>query len=303
MHIARAPAAGTGKSYLFDIMSAIVNGDRCPVVPAGKDEEEMEKRLSSEILAGHQIICLGNKNGVLSGELLCSILTQKTVKPRILSKSQTPAVSNVFCIFADGNNIAVSQDLIRRVLFSVMDAKLDEKDVLKRTFDSDPVAMVLADRGKYIAACLTILRAHALAGYPGAKDLRPLVGFDDWTRVVRGALVWLGKADPVKSLEVGRASDPEHAEQEAFIEALAGLQAFNKATALTVADIIKVAYTGSDMREALEQFVGFKGVIDAVAVGKWLARFKDKTFGAQQLKSASAGKGKHKWYLQEIAPF
>ena len=35
-----------------------------------------------------------------------------------------------------------------------------------RKFDFDPVEMVRADRPKYVRACLTILRAHAIAGYP-----------------------------------------------------------------------------------------------------------------------------------------
>ena len=43
VHAARSPAAGTGKSYWYDVAAAIVYGDRCPVVFAGKSREELER--------------------------------------------------------------------------------------------------------------------------------------------------------------------------------------------------------------------------------------------------------------------
>ena len=66
--------------------------------------------------------------------------------------------------------------------------------------------MVLADRGKYIAACLTICRAYIAAGRP--DKLPKLASFGDWSDTVRSALVWLGEADPVKSMDTveGRGS-------------------------------------------------------------------------------------------------
>jgi putative DNA primase/helicase len=206
MQANRAPVAGTGKSYLSDIASAIANGTRCPVISAGKDEEELEKRLGSEILAGISMIDIDNA-ARLSGSLLCQVVTQEVVKPRILQKSETPPVSNVFTVFANGNNLQVSSELTRRTLFCLLDAWMDVEKVQARPFARDPVAMVLADRGKYIAACLTILRAHHLAGYPCKakpedEPLAQLIGFKDWSNVVRGALVWLGKADPIRALEV-----------------------------------------------------------------------------------------------------
>ena len=42
--VACAPTSGTGKSYLFDIAAAISLGQPCPVLAAGRTEEETEKR-------------------------------------------------------------------------------------------------------------------------------------------------------------------------------------------------------------------------------------------------------------------
>ena len=69
---------------------------------------------------------------------------------------------------------------------------------------------MLKDRGKYIAAALTICRAYFVAGSPD-KAAR-LASFEGWSDTVRSALIWLGKADPVKSIEASRAEDPERLE-------------------------------------------------------------------------------------------
>ena len=58
---------------------------------------------------------------------------------------------------------------------------------------------ILDDRGKYIAACLTICRAYIVAGRPGV--LPRLASFEAWSDTVRSALVWLGKADPLDTME------------------------------------------------------------------------------------------------------
>ena len=67
--------------------------------------------------------------------------------------------------------------------------------------------MILADRGKYIAACLTICRAYIVAGRPG--KLPQLASYGEWSDTVRSALVCLGEADPVKSQDRTHAEDPE----------------------------------------------------------------------------------------------
>jgi putative DNA primase/helicase len=300
-HVARAYVAGSGKSYLFDLSSAITNGTACPVLAAGKNAEETEKRISSFILAGVQIISIDNVNGVLSGDLINQIITAATVCPRILGKTETPPVTNVFTLFANGNNIRVEGDLTRRTLFCVLDAGLDAAEVQSRKFTSNPLAMVLADRGKYIAAALTIMRAHHLAGYPGAKDLSAFVGFDDWSRVVRGALVWLGKADPVSTLDVGRADDPQRNERQAFVEALGSTMARSETTAITLAEMEKLP-DYPDLKEALSRFISPNGVFNKVKAGHWLAKFRNEPFEGKRLKSAPAGKGKLKWYVSGDDP-
>jgi len=61
-----------------------------------------------------------------------------------------------------------------------------------------------------IAAALTILRAHIVAGSPGARELSPFGSFEQWSEWVRGALVWLGEADPCRTRKYVQADDPAY---------------------------------------------------------------------------------------------
>ena len=56
MYVIRAHAPGTGKSYLVDVIATIATGRLCPVITAGKTEEETEKRLGTVLLNGSPLI-------------------------------------------------------------------------------------------------------------------------------------------------------------------------------------------------------------------------------------------------------
>src|SRR5262249_49411449 len=86
------------------------------------------------------------------------------------------------------------------------DPKVDHPEL--RKFERDPIAAVMRDRGAYIAAALTICRAYIVAGRPNLATPK-LASFEDWSDTVRSALIWLGEADPVKSMATSRVDDPK----------------------------------------------------------------------------------------------
>ena len=195
MHSARAPTAGSGKSYLFDCAAAISIGQPMPVMAAGRTEEETEKRLGANLLTGQPLICIDNVNGELKGDALCQAVERPIVEVRILGKSERVRIeARGVSMYSTGNNIILVGDLCRRVITAVLDAQMERPEL--RAFRGNPVAKILADRGKYVAAALTICRAYAIAGRPDKKT--PLASFGGWSDTVRSALMWLGEADPVE---------------------------------------------------------------------------------------------------------
>jgi putative DNA primase/helicase len=95
----------------------------------------------------------------------------------------------------------------RRAIVSKIDPKMETPET--RVFPFEPVALAKERRPQLVAAVLTVLRAYHVAGKPDKPA--PLGSFGDWSDLVRGALMWLGEADPVDTMAEVRAADPETA--------------------------------------------------------------------------------------------
>jgi putative DNA primase/helicase len=224
LHAVTAPEAGTGKSYVMDIASTIATGEIAPVIAAGRTEEETEKRLSAELMTGQPIVSIDNLNGDLGGDFVCQAIERPLIKPRILGRSENKRIENTVTLFGNGNNMKLVGDVVRRVILCSLDANMERPEL--RHFRGDPVATVLANRGRYIAAVLTIVRGYLAAGCP--KPCASFASFDDWSRLIRSPLVWLGRADPVVTTEVARADDPVRNNLRAIVAAWQAIVGIDK---------------------------------------------------------------------------
>jgi putative DNA primase/helicase len=164
-HAFSAPIRGSGKSKLVDIASVIATGEVAPVLSAGGDDVELEKRLVASLLAGSPIITIDNCSRPIGGDLLCQMLTQTMVRPRILGKSETPTCPTGAFIAGTGQNFAVEGDMARRTIVCKIDPKMEIPET--REFPFEPVSLAKGLRPQLVVAVLTILRAHHVAGLPG----------------------------------------------------------------------------------------------------------------------------------------
>jgi putative DNA primase/helicase len=274
LHAFDAPEAGSGKSYLFDLASTIATGEIAPVIAAGRNEEETEKRLAAELMTGQPIISIDNLNGDLAGDFLCQAIERPIVKPRILCRSETMRIENTVTMFGNGNNIRLNGDIVRRVIRCSLDANIERPEL--RVFRGDPVSTVLGNRGQYIAAVLTIVRAYIAAGYP--NPCRPLASFSDWSLLVRSSLVWLGYADPVDTMEAARADDPSRGNLGAVVAAWRHVIGPNKP--MTAGEIIAKAADDPDriLNLAISAVATSPGKseLEAMKFGRWLGRNKGR---------------------------
>jgi putative DNA primase/helicase len=232
-----APEAGSGKSYLVLVISTITTGGRIHAVTATSKEEELEKRLTLQALLGRPIINLNNVDFDIQSALLCQMATEGLLSARKMGKNDEELILDCCASTAiiNGNNVRIVGDLVRRTLTCRIDAKLDDPE--KREFKQNPVANIKADRGKYIAAAITIRRAYMAAGEP-KQDASNIAGFEEWSRFVRFPLMWLGLTDPVTSMEGARAMDPERA---ALSDRLNQLWAVFQDKEFTAADVLHAA--------------------------------------------------------------
>jgi hypothetical protein len=272
------------------------HAERAPVLTAGRNEEETEKRLVAALLSGQTIISIDNVNGQLGGDALCQIIERPVVAVRPLGQSTFTKVESRASCFATGNNIQLVGDMTRRVLLCSLDPDVERPEL--RVFHSNPFDAVLADRGKYVAAALLIVRAYIVAGCP--RTLPPLASFEDWSRMVRSALVWLGRPDPCETMNKARSEDPITSSLSNLFTSwhLAGGSA-----ARTVAAIKDLANANDDFgglrhsnfREALIDVAddGRNGV-NSKKLGNFLKRYEGRIISGLKLMSEEDGHSKQK---------
>jgi putative DNA primase/helicase len=297
MHVCSATAAGSGKSYLGDVAASISIGQPMPVMAAGRSEEETEKRLGAALMVGQPLISIDNVTGGLGGDALCVAIERSSVRMRILGHSEQARIeARGTTFYATGNNIVVVGDLCRRVVTARLNPKVERPEL--REFKSDPVAKVMEDRGAYVAAALTICRAYIAAGRP--QPARRLASFEGWSDTVRSALMWLGKADPVTSMERTRDQDPEIIELRGMLDAWAECIGVGVDKRCTLADVIDAAEKHPDLSIAVQAVAGKKQKADARSLGRWLQQKLGTVVDHCCFNVQSIKKGKSSWWIENL---
>jgi hypothetical protein len=316
MHTSRAPVAGSGKSFLFDIVSALVTGQPMPVISTGTNEAELEKRLGAAFMAGQPLISIDNVTGELGGEALCQLIERPVVDIRILGRSEKVRVeARGTSLYATGNNFTIVGDVCRRTITTNLDPRMERPEL--RQFAFDPVDRVLVDRGKYIAAALTICRAYIIARSPGRAPR--LASFEAWSDTVRSALIWLGKADPVQSMEAARAEDPELGELTDMLEgwsAAIGVGASNRIRLSSVITKGTAMVRQSEGSELEPTNPGLYAALVAVAqrsekktakpqakiLGDWLRKNRGRIVDGRCFQCVPDPKRGNEWWVETTAP-
>ena len=247
------------------------------------NEDETEKRIAGLLLDASPIASIDNVNGELGGDLLCQALTQPQVRIRRLGGSDLAEIECRTTLFATGNGLRVRGDMVRRTLLCSLDAGVERPEL--RAFGTDPVDTVLSDRGAYVAAALTLVRAFMLSGAP---RLRPLGSFRAWSDTVRSALVWLGCADPCETMETAREEDPELEQLRALMAAWD--RVFPDADRLTARAVISAATAtrGFQRDEGELVNVDLNDAIAAIALERGGLSPAAWAIGCERAKAASS---------------
>jgi hypothetical protein len=304
-----AHVAGTGKSYLVDLISTIVRGRPCPVIAASRNEEEMEKRLGALLIESAPIISLDNLSFDLNSDVLCQMCTQRSIKTRVLGKSETPECEWKGTLFATGNNIRLVGDLTRRSLICNLDAGIERPEL--RQFDFDPIKKVLFNQGKYISAVLTIARAYFVT--ENKCKCQSIGSFENWSKFVREPLLWLGESDPLDSMEQARRDDPNKDAAERLVEQWS--QHLGTEHSYKINEIVEKAketqpgsFDGTadwvrvrpDFYDLLIERVGERGNIDIRRLGYWLRSIKGQIHNNFSVVVVSENKAHgHRWKLDK----
>ena len=223
------------------------------------------------------------------------------------AKARAPEISTGAFVAATGNNLVLVGDLTRRALLCRLDPKVERPET--RVFDWEPIAVAKSNRAKYVGAALTVLRAFHVAGRPGAPS--PLGSFEVWSDLVCGALLWLGRANPIESMDALRRADPRLDDITAVI---AQWRIVMGAERVTVAEVIGQAtetrsngYDGGrpefvrpDFREALLAIAGHGGAVNSRKLGRWLAANQKRIVDGSCFEQMGTREGVSIWSLRDV---
>jgi putative DNA primase/helicase len=260
-------------------------------MPHGGDKEEERKALFSKLLQGKPVLLIDNIERPLSSEVLCAILTApgKTYSDRILGRSEIVEVPTNITMLATGNNLTFQGDMTRRVLLCTIDPKCETPESRAEFKIKNLEKHVLENRAVYVQAGLTVLKGYFNAGRP--KQNIPQYGsFEEWSDLVRSALVWLGQADPCLTKGKIERDDPQKRNLKIIVTLWNAIYNDKPVKVSELAadcnDSIDKKETDSDVYELAQILLEASGsrgkLLDNKAVGKWLSRNKDRVIDGKK---------------------
>ena len=297
LHGFSATERATGKSLLADVVAMLATGRPAVAMSVPEREEELEKRLLSVLMASDAVVLFDNVEQPLASDALCTILTQEAWQSRLLGANKQVRVPTNALFLATGNNLELRGDLSTRAIVARMDAGMEDPG--QREFDRDLKVWVPDNRARLIAAALTVLRGYVAAGRPG--ELRPFGRFEDWSRLVRGALVWLGEADPCDTRSQIVARDPQREVLAELLTAWLHHPRFGLRWRGTASEMLAHSPAETDggrLSRALEAACP-RGAT-ARALGRYLSKVRGRIVDGMRVQGRIDAKHGSRWWLEEV---
>ncbi len=196
LHFFAAPMPRTGKGKLINAaLGEAVLGRSIAAMQIGRTEEEREKRITSLILAGTQVVHLDN---IPVGEVLDSpaLASLATAYPfycgRVLGLSKTPALPNSLVVVLSGNAPKTTDEIAKRIVPIFLQPKDDHPEDRDDFVHAEIEQYARCQRPKVLAVLLGLVEGWKAAGMPTSSAGRSIGGFEAWSRVVGGVLSHAG---------------------------------------------------------------------------------------------------------------
>ena len=194
---------------LADAASLIVTGRLIARMSCPHEDDEMRKRITAIALGADQMVLIDNIAGELGSASLDAALTGTMWKDRILGRSEIVEMPLVTTWAATGNNVVLMADTSRRVCHIRLESKLENPEERQGFKHPNLLAWVRDERQRLLSAALTILTAYCRHGRP-SQNLKAWGSFEEWSDLVRQAIVWVGLPDPGETREeLARSADRE----------------------------------------------------------------------------------------------
>jgi hypothetical protein len=300
LFLCEANVPGAGKGLALDCIAIVTTGERFTIGTYTDDDEELRKRITSLALGGERLVLFDNLIGSFGNATLDAAVTGTAWEDRILTTNKVARLPLSITWYATGNNVAIRRDISRRICHIRLESPQERPE--ERTGFKHPnlIQYVRRRRPKLLAAALTILRGYCVAGRPDMQ-LSAWGSFEDWSSLVRSAVVWVGMPDPGETRLLLRQSADTATESMALL--LAGWEKMDpKRRGLTAAEVIHRLFGEDqrfvvpehyrDMRAAIESLLG-KG--DTRGLGYKLREYQRRPIGGRYIDRAGEKDHSIRW--------
>ena len=287
--------------------------------PWKSNEEELNKLIDAEMIAGSNYICFDNVRGKLSSQTLEGVMTSPEWTGRVLGKTQMFTATNRMTLFVTGNDCLVSPDMGHRCL--ICDLFVPEGDVQQRQVENlldEPWLMETENRRRILSALWGIVRAWGAAGRPLAASFgfKPRLGFERWGEIIGGLVGFAGFGNPLEKVQLEQAGDSEERNIHKLIDRMVDLSLTDRGEFdfQTVVNICHEEAIFDWMLDGREQEGNFKLTAKArSALGLTIGRYApnvDATGHPRLYRRGESiivefgckGQGRHKRYFVEQKP-
>jgi hypothetical protein len=250
---------------------------------------------------------MDNVSGALGNDVLDMVLTGETLTERILGGNSIATVSLLnISWFCTGNNIALKGDTFRRVSMIRLQPTVERPDQRTGFRIPDLIGHVKANRGALVSDAITIIHGFIRAGRPEA-DIPNWGSFEEWSRLIRQAIVWTGLPDPYSTVE--NIIDDADSDRAAFGALVDCWEDIGDGTSeLTVSAIVKRLNKAPELddppgltaaREAALELAGKDGKVDGRRLGNAFRDHDGQVFGDVMFTKASR-KRPPKWTIRPL---
>lgn len=301
MFINDAPTPSSGKTLLATIPALIATGIGPMILAPAENPESEKKALFSALLEGAMSIVIDNVSGDFGSNTLNSIITTTEYSDRVLGVSKNSKVKTNSLMLATGNNFVVVGDMGARTLICRIDPKVESPD--SRRFDRHLPTWIPANRGALVKAVLTIVKAYLTAGCPD-MGVENYGRFDQWQKLCRFPLIWLGCEDPCKSREKIKANNPEIRELSDLLATWVAAIGTNDMTIAEAIAFCSGAGASENMKALLEVMNVIagdgKGQVSTRKLGKAIAKWENRIVDKHCFIKGSVSHRTQKWRVAEV---
>lgn len=304
MAVITAPAPGTGKSLLTDVVALVGTGQLAPMTGFPGNDEEMRKAITSFLMEGAPIIPFDNIETPLWGPSLSRAITCTTWKDRILGGNTTAHLPQKAVWLSNGNNVRLRGDLPRRTFPIRLDARLGKPWERENFRHKNLREWVLKWRGGLLVSIHTIARAWFVAGKPEPQRPVPVMGgFEEWANTIGGILAFAGVEGFLENLaQFHDEADIEGPEWEGFLSAWVEIIGDTPKTCQEIAAIVREnSGFGSTLPDNLQDILKNPEKSFERTLGRALARKEKRPYGENSWALQRVGTDKRA-VLWRVAP-